>query len=195
MATVNLPDPTKLDSDTDSISEARPELKKIADAIVELGGQWNTNGGNFGGGGVEFPFTTNTFQITMGGSLTLPFEYATNFIEVGYDSDDSAGGGGEIEIKMDNWTGSGHCNVLFFGSDDDGSGSGFTGLDVNYTYGGSLIGQQGVNATGTILTRVSTVLWPAQGQYGSNYNFDIRLYTSTIGVSIGNYYIDSAGGR
>lgn len=56
MATVTLPDPTKLDADTDSISEARPEIKLTADAVVEMGTSWNNNGGSFGvSGGFDAP--------------------------------------------------------------------------------------------------------------------------------------------
>ena len=53
MSTVNLPDASKLDSDADTIKDSRPELKKMADAINTIGGQWNTNGGNFGGQQLE----------------------------------------------------------------------------------------------------------------------------------------------
>lgn len=194
MPSISLPDATKFDSDTDTIKESRPELKTMADAVNTIGAEYNA--GTLGGSGVEFPFTTNTFQITMGGKVTLPFQYATNFIEVGFDDNDSTGNTGNIEIALDNWTGSGFCNMIFFTAPSDGSGGGSNSLDVNYTYGGSTVASNiGTSATGTVLIRLNAVLFPPQTQYASNYNLDIRVFTSTIGVSVGNYYIDSAGGR
>jgi len=46
---VTLPDASKFDSDSDTIKESRPELKKMADAINTIGAEYNA--GTLGGGG------------------------------------------------------------------------------------------------------------------------------------------------
>jgi hypothetical protein len=92
MSTVNLPDASKLDSDADTIKDSRPELKKMADAINTIGGQWNTNGGNFGTSSVS-PLTenldTNNFDIT-------------NDSSAGGDIKIKAGTNGDLELEANN---------------------------------------------------------------------------------------------
>ena len=68
---VTLPDPTVFDADSDKISTSRPELKKMADAIVTIGGEYNS--GSLGGGGVYGTFSdvSNYGTITSTGSTDI----------------------------------------------------------------------------------------------------------------------------
>ena len=60
MSTVNLPDATKFDSDADTIKDSRPELKKMADAINTIGGEYNA--GTLG---------AQQLQIVAGNNITV----------------------------------------------------------------------------------------------------------------------------
>jgi len=78
---VTLPDPTVFDADSDKISTSRPELKKMADAIVTIGGEYNA--GTLAGGvqeivagtgiSVSTPDSAGSVVITnTGPQSTLP---------------------------------------------------------------------------------------------------------------------------
>lgn len=71
MATITLPDPDAFNADSDKISESRAELKTIADAIVEMGGDWNDNGGNFGTGGGGISNVVEDTTPQLGGDLDI----------------------------------------------------------------------------------------------------------------------------
>lgn len=71
---ITLPDSTKFDADTDRISDSRPELKKISDAVNTLAGQWNTNGDNFGVSGFQ--------EISAGPGIAVTFPDSTGEPEI-----------------------------------------------------------------------------------------------------------------
>lgn len=194
---VTLPDATKFDSDSDTIKESRPELKKMADAINTIGAEYNA--GTLGGGTLT-PLTTNYLTTTMGGSVTLPFETAINYIGIGLDDNDSSGNTGQLDIALDNWVNSGICYFVLMTEHVDGSSGGTNSIDVMFTYGGNnLTGfRNGLSATGSVVYQLTTLLFPPQTQYASNFNLDISVFIGSVGIGgnvYGNYYIDSAGGR
>jgi len=120
---VTLPDPTVFDADSDKISTSRPELKKMADAIVTIGGEYNA--GSLGGisdivGGagitVTQPDSAGSVTISSGGGLGtvttvtetvgdgIQYTPTTNITKININTTnvmpDSAGGA--VEINMAN---------------------------------------------------------------------------------------------
>lgn len=104
MATFTLPDPTKLDADTDSISEARPELKLTADAVVEMGTAWNANGGNFGTAGnyEGLSYASETINVVNAGTYNLDKTKTIHVLDYGTLVSDSAGDDATIKLNLDN---------------------------------------------------------------------------------------------
>jgi hypothetical protein len=170
---VTLPDATKFDSDSDKISESRPELKKIADAINTIGAEYNA--GTLGGGG----FSAVQVQLTNGGSYTLEGGNKHYFIEVGWDDNDSAGNL-SIDLLVDNLASSDIFFITFYTATEDGAGGGAVDVVVNWKKGATLLGTQTKNADISEQIMFSVMTAPAQTQYGDNYNFDLRMHQTTL---------------
>ena len=121
---VTLPDPTVFDADSDKISTSRPELKKMADAIVTIGGEYNagTLAGGIseivGGDGITVtqPDSAGSVTISSGGGLGtvttitetvgdgIQYTPTTNITKININTTnvmpDSAGG--DFQINMAN---------------------------------------------------------------------------------------------
>jgi hypothetical protein len=175
MPSISLPDATKFDSDSDTIKESRPELKTMADAINTIGAEYNA--GTLGGSG---GFSAVQVQLTNGGSYTLEGGNKHYFIEVGWDDNDSSGTL-DIDLNVDNLVGSEVFFITFFSATEDGTGSGAVSVNVNWKYGGSLLNTDLRTANASQQVMYSVMTFPAQTQYGDNYNADLRIHYTTLG--------------
>jgi len=92
---VTLPDASKFDSDSDTIKESRPELKKMADAINTIGAEYNA--GTLGGGDL-----IDDANPTLGANLDLNNFIVTNESSAGGDITIRAGSGGDIYLDSNN---------------------------------------------------------------------------------------------
>lgn len=171
---VTLPDATKFDSDSDKISESRPELKKMADAINTIGAEYNA--GTLGGG----EFSAVQVQLTNGGSYTLEGGNKHYFIEVGWDDNDSAGNL-TIDLNVDNLASSDIFFITFYTATEDGGGSGAVDVVINWKNGGSLLNSETKNADASQQIMYSVMTFPATTQYGDSYNADVRMHQITLG--------------
>lgn len=147
---VTLPDATKFDSDSDKISESRPELKKMADAINTIGAEYNA--GTLGGGDrSSYGTRQNLGTITSAG--TYSYTLTGTHAYIGFDV---STGTTDVTIEIPDQAYDSEVTVVAHRfSTDGGSGSHTIRIDIidtkdsalaSYTY----VNNGGVGAIGTL---------------------------------------------